>query len=150
MTVFPGFGGQSFIGDVMGKVKEARREVDANDLALDIEVDGGIDVTTAPIAVRGGRQRAGRRFGHLPQCRSARRGARASRRREDRVAREVLQHRADDHGHRAPATRRATSSPPNPWVGALVVSERGVVLSEGHTQVPGESHAEIEALAPRR
>ena len=37
-------------------------------------------------------------------------------------------------------------SPPNPWVGALVVSERGVVLSEGHTQVPGESHAEIEAL----
>jgi diaminohydroxyphosphoribosylaminopyrimidine deaminase/5-amino-6-(5-phosphoribosylamino)uracil reductase len=37
-------------------------------------------------------------------------------------------------------------SPPNPWVGALVVSDRGVVLSEGHTQVPGESHAEIEAL----
>ena len=37
-------------------------------------------------------------------------------------------------------------SPPNPWVGALVVSERGVVLSEGHTQVPGESHAEVEAL----
>ena len=37
-------------------------------------------------------------------------------------------------------------SPPNPWVGALVVSERGVVVSEGHTQVPGESHAEIEAL----
>ena len=28
-------------------------------------------------------------------------------------------------------------SPPNPWVGALVVSDRGVVLSEGHTQVPG-------------
>src|ERR1700735_3698533 len=37
-------------------------------------------------------------------------------------------------------------SPPNPWVGALVVSSRGVVLSEGHTQVPGESHAEVEAL----
>jgi diaminohydroxyphosphoribosylaminopyrimidine deaminase/5-amino-6-(5-phosphoribosylamino)uracil reductase len=37
-------------------------------------------------------------------------------------------------------------SPPNPWVGALIVSDRGVVLSEGHTQVPGESHAEIEAL----
>ena len=44
MTVFPGFGGQSFIGDVMGKVNEARREVDVNELALDIEVDGGIDV----------------------------------------------------------------------------------------------------------
>jgi ribulose-phosphate 3-epimerase len=54
MTVFPGFGGQSFIGDVMSKVSEARREVDANDLALDIEVDGGIDMDTAPIAVEAG------------------------------------------------------------------------------------------------
>jgi ribulose-phosphate 3-epimerase len=54
MTVFPGFGGQSFIGDVMGKVDAARREVDSNELALDIEVDGGIDVGTAPIAVKAG------------------------------------------------------------------------------------------------
>ncbi|HUV57277.1 MAG TPA: bifunctional diaminohydroxyphosphoribosylaminopyrimidine deaminase/5-amino-6-(5-phosphoribosylamino)uracil reductase RibD [Acidimicrobiales bacterium] len=37
-------------------------------------------------------------------------------------------------------------APPNPWVGALLVSELGVVISEGHTQVPGESHAEVEAL----
>lgn len=37
-------------------------------------------------------------------------------------------------------------APPNPWVGALIVNDRGVVISEGHTQVPGESHAEIEAL----
>jgi ribulose-phosphate 3-epimerase len=29
MTVFPGFGGQSFMAEVMPKVKEARREVDA-------------------------------------------------------------------------------------------------------------------------
>jgi diaminohydroxyphosphoribosylaminopyrimidine deaminase/5-amino-6-(5-phosphoribosylamino)uracil reductase len=36
-------------------------------------------------------------------------------------------------------------APPNPWVGALVVRE-GVVVSQGHTQVPGESHAEVEAL----
>jgi ribulose-phosphate 3-epimerase len=54
MTVFPGFGGQRFMADVMDKVVEARREVDSNDLELDIEVDGGIDVTTAPIAVRAG------------------------------------------------------------------------------------------------
>jgi ribulose-phosphate 3-epimerase len=54
MTVFPGFGGQSCIGDVMGKVNEARREVDVNELALDIEVDGGIDVATAPIVVEAG------------------------------------------------------------------------------------------------
>ncbi len=54
MTVFPGFGGQRFITDVMDKVVEARREVDTNDLGVDIEVDGGIDATTAPIAVRAG------------------------------------------------------------------------------------------------
>jgi ribulose-phosphate 3-epimerase len=54
MTVFPGFGGQSFMGGVMTKVTTARREVDANDLALDIEVDGGIDLLTAPVAVRAG------------------------------------------------------------------------------------------------
>ena len=54
MTVFPGFGGQSFIGDVMEKVHEARREVNDNDLAVDIEVDGGIDLATAPIAVGAG------------------------------------------------------------------------------------------------
>jgi diaminohydroxyphosphoribosylaminopyrimidine deaminase/5-amino-6-(5-phosphoribosylamino)uracil reductase len=37
-------------------------------------------------------------------------------------------------------------APPNPWVGALLVDERGVVLGAGHTQAPGESHAEVEAL----
>jgi diaminohydroxyphosphoribosylaminopyrimidine deaminase/5-amino-6-(5-phosphoribosylamino)uracil reductase len=37
-------------------------------------------------------------------------------------------------------------APPNPWVGALVAGENGVVISEGHTQVPGEAHAEIDAL----
>jgi ribulose-phosphate 3-epimerase len=54
MTVFPGFGGQSFMADVMPKVEQARREIDGNALALDLEVDGGIDVTTAPRAVRAG------------------------------------------------------------------------------------------------
>jgi len=37
-------------------------------------------------------------------------------------------------------------APPNPWVGALVVNAMGVVIAEGHTQAPGESHAEVEAL----
>jgi ribulose-phosphate 3-epimerase len=54
MTVFPGFGGQSFMGDVMNKVAEARREVDHNHLLVDIEVDGGIDIRTAPLAVHAG------------------------------------------------------------------------------------------------
>ena len=54
MTVFPGFGGQSFMGDVMDKVKLARAELDRNSLDVDVEVDGGIDERTAPIAVLAG------------------------------------------------------------------------------------------------
>jgi len=54
MTVFPGFGGQSFMSEVMTKVATARREVRDGELSLDIEVDGGIDTTTAPIAVHAG------------------------------------------------------------------------------------------------
>jgi ribulose-phosphate 3-epimerase len=54
MTVFPGFGGQSFMADVMPKVTQARAAVTAGGLDLDIEVDGGIDDTTAPIAVAAG------------------------------------------------------------------------------------------------
>ncbi len=54
MTVFPGFGGQSFIAEVMPKVAQVRAEVEAAALALDIEVDGGIEVTTAPVAAAAG------------------------------------------------------------------------------------------------
>jgi ribulose-phosphate 3-epimerase len=54
MTVFPGFGGQGFIADVLPKVAQARAAVDAGALALDLEVDGGIDVTTAPEAAAAG------------------------------------------------------------------------------------------------
>jgi ribulose-phosphate 3-epimerase len=54
MTVFPGFGGQSFMPEVMAKVTTARREASDGALALDIEVDGGIDIATAPVAVHAG------------------------------------------------------------------------------------------------
>jgi ribulose-phosphate 3-epimerase len=54
MTVFPGFGGQSFIADVMPKVAQVRAEVASGALDLDIEVDGGIDTTTAPVAAAAG------------------------------------------------------------------------------------------------
>jgi ribulose-phosphate 3-epimerase len=54
MTVFPGFGGQSFIADVMGKVTQVRKAVDTGSLSVDIEVDGGIDVQTAPVATAAG------------------------------------------------------------------------------------------------
>jgi ribulose-phosphate 3-epimerase len=54
MTVFPGFGGQAFIADVMDKVEQARYEIDRRALDVDLEVDGGIDIATAPTAVAAG------------------------------------------------------------------------------------------------
>ena len=65
MTVFPGFGGQSFIPDVMGKVTQVRRAVDAGSLSVDIEVDGGIDARDGPGGHGGRRQRARGRERHL-------------------------------------------------------------------------------------
>lgn len=47
---------------------------------------------------------------------------------------------------RAEGEKARLHAPPNPWVGALIVNDDGVVVAEGHTQAPGESHAEIEAL----
>jgi ribulose-phosphate 3-epimerase len=54
MTVFPGFGGQEFMAEVLDKVRLVRDAVEAGSLALDVEVDGGIDVATAPRAAAAG------------------------------------------------------------------------------------------------
>ncbi len=54
MTVFPGFGGQSFIAEVMDKVMRVRRSVTEGGLAVDVEVDGGIDEHTVVEAARSG------------------------------------------------------------------------------------------------
>lgn len=43
MSVFPGFGGQSFITEVLHKIELARREIDSRGLGCLIEVDGGVD-----------------------------------------------------------------------------------------------------------
>ena len=54
MTVEPGFGGQSFMTDMMGKVSAARDWREKNGAKFLIEVDGGISADTAPIARRAG------------------------------------------------------------------------------------------------
>jgi ribulose-phosphate 3-epimerase len=54
MTVFPGFGGQSFIAEVMSKVHRVRRAVARAGLSVDVEVDGGIDEHTVVQAARSG------------------------------------------------------------------------------------------------
>jgi ribulose-phosphate 3-epimerase len=54
MTVHPGFGGQSFMTEVLPKIRRTRDEIDRRGLAVAIEVDGGIDVVTAPLAAEAG------------------------------------------------------------------------------------------------
>ncbi len=54
MTVFPGFGGQAFMAEVLPKVREVRRRLDERGLAVDLEVDGGVDRDTAPRAAAAG------------------------------------------------------------------------------------------------
>jgi ribulose-phosphate 3-epimerase len=54
MTVEPGFGGQSFMADMMGKVSEARRIADSSGLDIWVQVDGGIDARTIEIAAEAG------------------------------------------------------------------------------------------------
>ena len=54
MTVFPGFGGQSFMAEVLPKIARVRAAADAAGLELDIEVDGGIDERTVVEVVRSG------------------------------------------------------------------------------------------------
>ena len=51
MSVNPGFGGQSFIASQLDKIREIRRRIDALGKAIDLEVDGGINVETAKQAV---------------------------------------------------------------------------------------------------
>jgi ribulose-phosphate 3-epimerase len=54
MTVEPGFGGQSFMPEVLPKVREARRLVESGHLRLFIEVDGGINADTIEQAAEAG------------------------------------------------------------------------------------------------
>ena len=54
MTVEPGFGGQSFMEDMMAKVSALRNEINARGLDCEIEVDGGINEKTIAIAAAAG------------------------------------------------------------------------------------------------
>jgi ribulose-phosphate 3-epimerase len=54
MSVNPGFGGQSFIREVLPKVSAIRKMIDATGRAIDLEIDGGITKDTAPEAIAAG------------------------------------------------------------------------------------------------
>jgi ribulose-phosphate 3-epimerase len=54
MSVNPGFGGQSFIDAVLPKLAQLRRWIDERELAVELEVDGGISPDTIERAARAG------------------------------------------------------------------------------------------------
>lgn len=54
MTVRPGFGGQSFLHEVVPKIADARRMVDEGGWRAEVEVDGGIKLATVEEAVAAG------------------------------------------------------------------------------------------------
>ena len=54
MTVNPGFESQKFMPDVLPKITELRKIIESKRLNVDIEVDGGINLETAPQTVKAG------------------------------------------------------------------------------------------------
>jgi ribulose-phosphate 3-epimerase len=54
MTVFPGFGGQPFLPDSPARIARLRQLIQQHNPHCDLEVDGGIDAATAPLAARAG------------------------------------------------------------------------------------------------
>jgi ribulose-phosphate 3-epimerase len=54
MSVNPGFGGQSFITSQLRKIEAIRKSIDKLGKPIDLEVDGGIDATTARLAIDAG------------------------------------------------------------------------------------------------
>lgn len=54
MTVEPGFGGQSFMHDMLPKVRQLRQLILEEDLHCELEVDGGVDPLTAPLCKQAG------------------------------------------------------------------------------------------------
>jgi ribulose-phosphate 3-epimerase len=54
MTVFPGFGGQKFMPESPERIGRLRRLIEQHNPRCDLEVDGGIDAETTPLAVGNG------------------------------------------------------------------------------------------------
>jgi len=54
MTVFPGFGGQAFIPDVLPKIEDVRKRIDQSQLAILVEVDGGVKADNIDRVCRAG------------------------------------------------------------------------------------------------
>ena len=53
-TVFPGFGGQTFIRDVRPKIEQVRKVIDQKKLSILVEADGGVKADNTDRVVRAG------------------------------------------------------------------------------------------------
>ena len=54
MSVEPGFGGQKFMPEALDKLSALKNEINKRNLKVLLEVDGGINAETAPLAVKAG------------------------------------------------------------------------------------------------
>ena len=54
MSVFPGFGGQKFMPEVVEKIKNLKKIQKEKKLSFDIEVDGGINFSNSKIVIEAG------------------------------------------------------------------------------------------------
>ena len=54
MTVEPGKGGQTLITDMIKKIEKLKKYIDENNIEIDIEADGGINLKTAPLIKNAG------------------------------------------------------------------------------------------------
>lgn len=54
MSVNPGFGGQSFIPEVKGKIQELKNMIDKENLNIDIQIDGGVKIDNVSEIVQSG------------------------------------------------------------------------------------------------
>ena len=54
MSVDPGFGGQSFMPNILPKIKRAKQMIDERELEIDLAIDGGVNEATAPSVVEAG------------------------------------------------------------------------------------------------
>lgn len=54
MSVYPGFGGQKFIADVLDKARELREYITKNNIKIDIEIDGGVSGGNAELVRNSG------------------------------------------------------------------------------------------------
>ena len=151
MSVEPGFGGQSFMAEVLPKVRRARRA--GRHRAPD---PAGRDRRRHQrrhhrAGRRGRRRRVRRGLGGLRRRRPGegdRRAARAGRRRDARMS---VTRRPRCGGAMARARELGAgvlgTTSPNPAVGAVVLAADGTPVGEGATAPPGGPHAEVTALA---